>query len=276
LRIVEEKRICKNTTMKVFAVKTHKIIPGKEAQMINVLDAYVPRLQEGSVVAVSSKIISICQRRYVRVDEEEKEKLITQEAEYYLLRDKNGFFLTIKHGVLIPSAGIDESNGNGYYILWPEHPQQTANEIREYLVKKHGLKNVGVIITDSKTTPLRWGVTGVAISHSGFQALRSYIGTQDIFGKEMQFTKTNVMDALAATAVLVMGEGKEQTPLAVIEDMPFVRFQRRNPAQEELDAIRIPFGGEDIYKTLLESVNWKKGKGAKESLMDIGKKFNEG
>jgi F420-0:gamma-glutamyl ligase len=38
-------------------------------------------------------------------------------------------------------------------------------------------------------------------------------------------TKVNVADALAAAAVLVMGEGSEQTPLVVIGDVPFVTFQ---------------------------------------------------
>ena len=47
------------------------------------------------------------------------------------------------------------------------------------------LKKVGVIITDSKTTPLRWGTSGVAISYSGFSPLKNYIGSPDIFGKEM-------------------------------------------------------------------------------------------
>ena len=101
----------------------------------------------------------------------------------------------MKHNLIIPSSGIDESNGDGYYILWPADPQKTANEIREYLTEKHSLGKLGVVITDSKTTPLRWGVTGVSVSHSGFAALNDYIGTKDIFGRELHFTKTNIMDA---------------------------------------------------------------------------------
>ena len=38
-------------------------------------------------------------------------------------------------------------------------------------------------------------------------------------------TKVDVVNALASAAVLVMGEGAEQTPLAVISDVPFVEFQ---------------------------------------------------
>jgi F420-0:gamma-glutamyl ligase len=66
------------------------------------------------------------------------------------------------------------------------------------------------------------------------------------------------MDALAAAAVLVMGEGSEQTPLAVISDLPFVSFQEREPAAEELQQLRIAHE-DDIYSPLLMSVPWHKG-----------------
>jgi F420-0:gamma-glutamyl ligase len=46
-----------------------------------------------------------------------------------------------------------------------------ANEVRAYLGERFSCRQVGVVIIDSKTTPLRWGVTGVAIAHSGFLAL---------------------------------------------------------------------------------------------------------
>ena len=156
-------------------------------------------------------------------------------------------------------GGIDESNGNGYYILWPKDPQKTANEARKYLARKFGLKKVGVIITDSKITPLRWGVTGSAIVHSGFAPLNNYIGDKDIFGRELKFTKTNIMDGLGAAAVMIIGEGNEQTPLAVIEDVPFVRFQQRNPTRKELAEVRITMMEDDLYRPILTSVKWRKG-----------------
>ena len=40
---------------------------------------------------------------------------------------KNSLGLTMKNNILIPGAGIDVSNGNGYYTLWPRNPQKTAN-----------------------------------------------------------------------------------------------------------------------------------------------------
>jgi dihydrofolate synthase / folylpolyglutamate synthase len=245
--------------MKITPIQTEKVIPGKDKDLFAVLNQYVSHLLEGSVVAITSKIVAICEERFVKIDGVDKNKLIEEEAEYYLPPGENGFYLTIKYNLIIPSAGIDESNGNGYYILWPKDPQKTANEVREYLAKKFGLKNIGVVITDSKTSPLRWGVTGVSITHSGFAPMNDYIGTPDIFGRELHFTKTNIMDALGGVAVLAMGEGKEQTPLAIIEDVPFVNFQQRNPTKEELEEVRITMMEDDMYRELLTSVKWRKG-----------------
>ena len=96
------------------------------------------------------------------MEKADKKDLVEQEAEYFLPPEENKYniTLTVKGGLLVPTAGIDESNGNGYYILWPEDPQKTANEVRQYLCKRFSIKKVGVVITDSKTTPLRWGDNG--------------------------------------------------------------------------------------------------------------------
>lgn len=246
--------------MKVTAIKTHKITKD-DRDVFAVLDKYLPSILGGSVVVVTSKILSIIEGRIVKIGEVSKDQLVAEEAELYLpaSESKYNFSLTIKNSLLIPSAGIDESNGNGYYVLWPKDPQKWANDIRDYLVKKFNLKNIGVIVTDSKTTPLRWGVTGAAIAYSGFMPLNSTIGTPDIFGRVMQATKVNVMDGLAASAVVVMGESSEQTPLAVIEDVPFVQFVDHNPTEEELNELKIAIA-DDLYAPLLQIVEWKKGK----------------
>jgi len=184
--------------------------------------------------------------------------LAAKEAEYYLPREENkyGFLITVKHNLLVASAGIDESNGNGYLVLWPKDPQKSANMIREYLVKKHKVKRVGVIITDSKLTPLRWGVTGYALASSGFRVLNSYIGKPDIFGRLMHAEKLNVADSLAAATVAVTGEGSEQTPIAIIEDLPSVVFQKRNPTNKEIKELHISLT-DDVFYPLLKAVKWR-------------------
>ena len=246
--------------MIVKAIKTEKILPGS-ITLLKLLDKYVETLSEGSILVIASKIVALCEGRVVPVEGSNKDELIKQEADMYLPKEDNRYnlFLTIKNNILAVSAGIDESNSNGYYVLWPKDSQKVANEVRKYLTKRFGVKNAGVIITDSKTTPLRWGVTGVPIAHSGFAAIRDLIGTPDIFGRQLKMTKVGIMDALAVAGVLVGGEGSEQTPLVVISDVPFVEFQDRNPTDEELAELKISMD-DDVYAPMLKSANWQKGK----------------
>jgi putative folate metabolism gamma-glutamate ligase len=244
--------------MNVTAIKTEKIVL-KSGDLFTLLDKYISSFKEKSVLAVTSKIVAICEGRVVKIGSMPKNHLIEKEAEFFLppSQSKYNVTLTIKQNVLAASAGIDESNGNGYYILWPKDPQETANTIRNYLCKRFSISHAGVIITDSRSFPLRWGTTGVSIAHSGFKALNNYIGTPDIFGRIMEMTKSNVADAISESAVAVMGEGKEQTPLAIIGDVPFVQFQKRNPTQNEIASLRIGIH-DDLYAPLLTAIPWKK------------------
>ena len=139
--------------MKVTAYKTKKVVVGDN--LFKILDENLPRLKEKDVVVITSKIISICQNRVVKNDGTiSKEELIKQEADL-LMPEKYvrfGVRLTIKNNLLIGSAGIDESNGNDYFILWPKGLRQTINGIWQYLKRKHGLKYLGLIISDSHSS----------------------------------------------------------------------------------------------------------------------------
>lgn len=245
--------------MKVTAFKTEKITPGN-FRLEDFLSRFVPTLSENSVLAISSKVVAICEGRFVKMENADKDELISSEASFYIPRERNPYnvTLTIKDNLLIAGAGIDESNGNGFYILLPEDPQKSANFIRKFLREKFNLKNLGIVMTDSRTTPLRWGVTGLAISYSGFKPLKDYVGTPDLFGRNFQFEKLNIADSIASAAVLVMGEGAEQTPLAVIEDIPLIEFQDEDPSEEELENLKIDLDS-DLYGSLLKNAPWEKG-----------------
>lgn len=247
--------------MLIKAYKTHKILPNEN--LFEILDKYLPKLEEKSVIVIASKVVGLCEGRVIKIDPtnpNQKDELIKQEAEHYLTKTKSqyDFILTIKQNLMAANAGIDESNSNGYYSLWPKDPQKSVNGIREYLKAKHQLAELGVIMTDSKLSPLRFGVTGYAIVHSGFHALQSYVGKPDVFGRLMKVEQLNIPDSLSAAGVVVMGEGAEQQPLAVITDAPFVEFQDRNPTPEELEELKISLE-EDIFASLLTAVEWKKG-----------------
>lgn len=223
----------------------------------DVLDQYLSDLNEGDIIAITSKIVSLCQGRAIEQSLISKLDLIKQEADSILYAKHNPYdlYLTIKNNILIPSAGIDESNGNGVYILYPKKVQSVAHTIWQYLRKKFSCMNLGVIITDSHTTPMRRGVTGITLGWCGFEPLYSYINKPDIYGNLMHVTQSNILDALATTAVFVMGEGCEQTPLAVISGAPKISFVSRPPTVQEEKSIAISMT-EDLYSPLLMAAKW--------------------
>jgi putative folate metabolism gamma-glutamate ligase len=243
--------------MIIQAIKTHRIEEGD--CLFTLLDQYIPTIPEQSIVVITSKIVSVCQGHLIPKEHIIKEDLIKQEADAVLQTEANPYdlYLTIKENILIPSAGIDESNSNNSYILYPKDVQETANSLWKHLREKHNLENIGVIITDSHTTPLRRGVMGIGLAWCGFEPQYSYIGKPDIYDKPLRVTCINIIDALSTSAVLLMGEGNEQTPLALIKDAPRIQFLKRPPSAEEISNLRISVD-EDLYAPLLKAATWIK------------------
>lgn len=246
--------------MNVTAIRTDKILPQGPPSLTGFLDTYITELSENTVVAIASKVVSICEGNVVLAEGADKDELIKKETMLFIPRKDNPYHVTLSvtRNLLVAAGGIDESNSGDYYVLWPKDKQASANAIREHLAAKFNLKNIGVVVTDSTTRPFQWGTTGLGIAHSGFKALKNYIGTQDIFGRQLQFQQNNIMNGLAAAAVLLMGEGNEQQPLAVITDIPFVEFESNNPTAEDLSMLAISME-EDIYSPLLKNAPWQKG-----------------
>lgn len=243
--------------MEIISYKTRKVVPNDSLEKI--LDESLPSLKEGDIVAVTSKIISLCEGRVVAQDKvTDKRSLILQEADAVLddsHTSKYGICLTIKNKLLLPTAGIDRSNAMDFYVLYPENIPASAAKIWDYLRSKHKVKNLGVLVTDSHTTPLRYGVTGIGIGWCGFDPLYSYIGKPDCFGHPLRVTKVNILDALAVPAVFVMGEGNEQTPLAILRDAPHITFTDHPPTAQERDAITIDLE-DDLYGPILTAAKW--------------------
>lgn len=260
LRAQAKQSLYNIVNMNVTVYKTHKIVAGDK--LFAILDKYLPKLQENDVVVITSKIVSICEGRLIKNDGSiDKYDLIHREADQYIDKDVDRYhvMITTKFHNLVANSGIDESNGNGYFILWPENPDASAESIWSYLRKTHHLNHLGVLITDSHINPLRWGVTGFGVSWCGFEPLNDCIGKPDIFGRMLRMTKVSVLDGLSASAVIVMGESNEQTPLAVIRDVPFVQFMDRAPTKQEREGLQIELK-DDIYAPILTTAPWKKGK----------------
>jgi F420-0:gamma-glutamyl ligase len=111
-------------------------------------------------------------------------------------------------------------------VFWPRNPDLSAGSIRRSIQRRSG-KNVGVIIVDSRVSPLRLGTTGFAIGSAGFEPVEDLRGTVDLFGRRIEITLRAIADGIASSAQLVMGEASDRIPFAIIRDAP-VKFGGRH------------------------------------------------
>lgn len=246
--------------MIVKAIKTRKFLPPKD----NLWDLFseIKSLKENSVVAITSKVVSIGEGRCIEISKISKDELAIKEADQYLPREASpdGMILTtIKNNMLVASSGVDESNSANYYTLWPKNPKLSAKKIWKFLKKKFQVKNLGIIITDSRLVPLRRGVVGIAIAYFGFKPLKDYRNKKDLFGREFKMETSNLPDSLATAAVLEMGEGSESQPIAIISDIPNIEFIKGEFRPKSFDdEFEIPLKI-DMFYPFFSSVKWKKG-----------------
>lgn len=253
--------------MQVKALKTRLIHPPQD-NLDDVYGLLAAQIGARSVVAVTSKIVAIEEGRCVAADQVlDKDELVMQEADRYLPRKfvpGEWVLHTLKDGILAPSCGVDESNADGYYIMWPASPTKSAERIWHDLSVKSGRADFGVILTDSRSVPLRRGVTGYALASFGIEPLIDYRHTKDLFDREIKVSQTNVLDGLAAAATLVMGEGAEQTPLALLTELPpSIKFRVNGSgatATEPFSDFIVPVA-EDLYEPFINGVPWQSKQG---------------
>lgn len=232
--------------MEIRPIKTKIFEAGDN--LLDFLEQYFLDIQAQSVLVVASKIVALSQGRAVpMVDGSAKERLIQEESQLTIPTEQ--VYLTIKDGLFMANAGIDESNADNKMVLLPSDSFQSAELIRNYFQNKYQLKELGVIITDSHCLPLRAGVIAVALGYAGFVGLKDYSGQSDLFGRPFKFSKVDIADSLATAAALCMGEGDESQPLAIISGAPIEYCDKTD--KNEL----IMLAQNDMYRPLLESLN---------------------
>jgi coenzyme F420-0:L-glutamate ligase len=222
------------------------------------------QFKQNDIVVVSSKFVSIGEGAVVQIDwlkatqkakaiakrfqmEEKLTELVLREADE-VYGGIPGFLLCKKNGMLCPNAGIDRSNiPNGYAVLYPRQPFDSANSLRLNFLNKRKLK-VFVVISDSRLMPGRLGTSGVAIAISGFEPVADERGKKDLFGNILRVTMRAVGDGLASIAVALMGESRESTPVVVVRGFEVKKSDRAmNWRDLAIDPI------EDIYRRSFSS-----------------------
>jgi len=136
-----------------------------------------------------------------------------------IVRGIPGFLLCMKHGTLLPNAGVDASNAPpGCVTPLPKNPDHSALTIKHAVEDLTGVR-IGVIIADSRTHAMRRGCSGVAIGSAGITAVIDDRGRSDLFGRKLEVTQRAVADNIASAAELVMGEADECIPAAIIRGL---------------------------------------------------------
>jgi coenzyme F420-0:L-glutamate ligase/coenzyme F420-1:gamma-L-glutamate ligase len=193
-------------------------------------------VDSSSVIVIAQKIVSKSEGRQVFLDEitpspsamslaalTRKDpalvEMILQESTEVVRARANVLIVRHRLGYVVANAGIDQSNVDGggrpACLLLPQDPTSSAGTIRNGLARRLGI-SPAVIIADSFGRPWRRGVVSVALASSGLPALLDRRGHLDLHGRALQVTEVALADALAAAAGVVMGEGNEGTPVALI------------------------------------------------------------
>ncbi len=119
------------------------------------------------------------------------------------------------------NAGIDESNiENGFLLYPPENPDFSASKIGNGLEKLSG-KRLSVIVTDTNGRAFKIGQTGVAIGIYKIKPIKNWVGEKDLFGKTLEITEEAIADELAGAANLLMGEGAGGIPVVIIRGLDY-------------------------------------------------------
>jgi F420-0:gamma-glutamyl ligase len=244
--------------MQVTALKTKTIKTGDDLFEIisDSLQKYQSSDLENTILVVTSKVVSLAERNVV-MDVDDKHQLVSQEADRYTEAEssKYGVMLTIKDSILAVNAGIDESNIGGGFVLLPKDSYASAEKIWRHVRTQFNLKNFGVVITDSTSFPLKWGVVGRALAYCGIEPLKDLRGTPDLYGRPLEMTQVNVVEGIASAAVLEMGEGNDSTPLCLVSEVKQATFQDHPPTAAERKALLIEVE-DDVYFPILDSDKW--------------------
>lgn len=228
-------------SVEVFAFQSQNIINfGEDVTQEFIKSVHEQKfvLEDGDVVIITSKVLTMEQKAAVRLDEitptEEAKKLAEKSktdprfAQLVINESDNQIYGAVFHAILAKTpyglsanAGIDMSNApEGYALLLPRNPDLEARRIQKRLEKQFGIK-ISVLISDSRTIPLRRGTTAVAIGIAGMNPLIDERGKNDLYGYKMSITTRAIADNIATAANLLMGETTERRPFAVVRGVSY-------------------------------------------------------
>ncbi len=225
--------------MEVFPLRSTRIVqPGDSIpkSLVEALREGRRHLRNKDIVAIASKVVAVAERRMVRLNEIQPSRQARQLSKRFRLTPQfaqlvvdesdeihggvEGALLTLKNGEATANAGVDQKNApKGSAVLWPSRPYRSANNIRKSLERRFRVK-IGLVIVDSRVTPMRLGTVGLALACSGISAIADLRGKKDLYGRKSRITVHAISDDIASAAHLVMGEGVERVPFVIVRGAP--------------------------------------------------------
>jgi len=184
------------------------------------MDAPYSTLQDGDILAVTSKIVSKAEGRVIPAAD--REDAITAETVRVVASRQHAGGLTRivenRQGLVMAAAGVDASNSpENTVLLLPADPDASARELCAAIRERTGLR-VGVVLTDTAGRAWREGQTDIAIGAAGLAVLDDLRGTTDASGRRLDVTVAAVADEIAAAADLVKGKARG-LPVAVVRGL---------------------------------------------------------
>lgn len=188
-------------------------------------------LQDGDIIAVTSKIVSKAEGRSIVA--EDREDAITAEAVRVVATRGKTRIVENRLGMVLAAAGVDSSNTpEGTVLLLPEDPDASALALCEALRLRFGV-HLGVLITDTLGRPWREGQTDVAIGAAGIRVLDDLRGTTDAGGRRLDVTVAASADEIAGAADLVKGKASG-LPVAVVRGLAHLVASLDEPGARNL------------------------------------------
>lgn len=228
--------------MKISGIQSPLLKVGED--IFPVLQGCLPILQEQSILCVSSKVVSLSQRRIAHISSQEDFRSLIEKESDDILFQQGDFFLTEKEEILLPNAGIDESNTEkGSVVLFPLQGQRYAEELRQKLCSFFGIQKLGILIADSSLVPRRRGISGVCLACAGLEGLSDQRGKNDLFGRKLTVSQIAVADNLASIAQNFFGQADERVPFVLFEEAGNVVF---TDSPQDSSSLCIP-EKEDIF-----------------------------
>lgn len=202
-------------SLSIFAVPgIPEIVAGDDLALL-IGDA-LPVLEDGDILAVTSKIVSKAEGRLVAALD--REDAITAETVRVVATRGMTRIVENRLGMVLAAAGVDSSNvPDGYVLLLPEDPDASALALATAWRARFGV-DLGVLITDTLGRPWRQGQTDIAIGAAGIRVLDDLRGSTDAGGRRLDVTVAASADEIAGAADLVKGKAGG-LPVAVVRGL---------------------------------------------------------